>query len=365
MTAQHPLTGLNLFRALAILLMIVAHASRLQTNLVDISHAPPLAGIFDEWVLFVLRIEPIISAMFLFIAGFSLVLSRQQSRETPTQWLRRQAVRAGQLYLIAIAFYLGDQGVQWPDTLVSPGILSVIAFALLVASLCLVTPLGWQALLVLSIGGGVLTAVLEQTAASIPGINAGAGGLFPLVTLAWLGALTGLARARWPQTGLQGMLVASLLGGLFAMSIDYPWITHPLTTLHFYPGDRIASVLYSLQDVIGLYNGKAQVHTTGYWNHSSLFAPRALPLLVLMLMAFLAAFKAPQPRIIGFFNWMGSQALNLYILHLLLLAPLELTGLKPASGWQTMLLVCAIVAVSPWILRYLSFLPWRLGKVNG
>jgi hypothetical protein len=362
MTSKPPLTGLNLYRALAIVLMIIAHSSRLQTNLTEITMMPAKAGIFDHVILWVLKFEPIISAMFLFIAGFSLVLSHTQSAEPPKQWLLRQIKRAGQLYLIAVVFYLGDLGIQMPDTLVSPGILSVIAVALLGAALCLVLPYRWQALAGISVVGLVMTAVLEQTRTSIPGLNAGAGGMFPLVVIAWLGALTGLIRQRWPQQGLQLLTGGSLLVALLALSTPYPWVTHPTTTLHFYPGDHVQAVLFSLQDMVGAYNGQAQVRNTAYWNHSSIFALRALPLLVLMLLIFLKVFKSARHPVTGFCNWMGSQALNLYILHLLLLAPLELSGLKPSSGWQTLAITAAIIALSPWILRYLSFIPWRLGR---
>lgn len=362
MTSKPVLVGLNLFRAVAILLMIFAHSARLQTNLTAISLSSSQAGIVDQWILFVLKIEPMISAMFLFIAGFSLVLSHSQKKESAPQWLARQTKRAVQLYLIAIVFYLGDQGLQWPDTLVSPGILEVIAVALMVAALCLNSRYPMQSLFGLSIAGTVLTAILEQTRSSIPGLNAGAGGMFPLITLAWLGALTGLIRARWPRQGLQVMFGASLLTGLFALSNAYPWITQPTTTLEIYPGDRVQSVLYSMQDWIGMYAGEKQLRMTVYWNHSSIFPWRALPLLIALLWGFLTLFKPSTHPVIRYFHWMGGQALNLYILHLLLLAPLEVLGVKPASGWQTLLVVLGIIAMAPWILRYLSFVPWRVGR---
>ncbi len=360
--APAPLIGLNLFRALAILLMIVAHSARLQTNLPAISHQPSLAGLADQCILFVLQIEPIISAMFLFIAGFSLVLSHAQRVATETQWLRRQAGRALQLYGIAIVFHLADAGLQWPDTFVSPGILSVIAVAVVAGAACLSLRWQWQALVALTLAGWVMTAIFEHMRVAIPGINAGAGGMFPLVTLAWLGALTGLARARWPQHGLQIVLGGSLLPAMLALASDYPWTVLLPTTLHLYPGDHIGSLLASLQDMVGLYNGAVQVRTTQFWNHSSIFALRALPLLVLMLIVFLSAFRSARQPVVAFCHRMGSQALNLYVLHLVLLAPLELTGIKPTTGWQTLLVVAAIVAVSPWILRHVSIVPWRIGR---
>lgn len=361
MQTKLPLTGLNLYRALAIVLMVIAHTARLQLNLAEISTVPGYAGIFDQLVLGILKIEPAISAMFLFIAGFSQVLSLQANRGPSRGWLLRQWRRCLQLYAIGIAFYLGDEGVQWPDLLVSPGILSVIAIALAIGAACLASPKSLWALAVCVLAGLLTTVGIEQSHANIPGLNAGAGGLLPLITVAWLGAITGIIRLRWPQLGMQVLVGASLLISLFSLSNNAAWVTHPLSSIRLYPGDRVMSVIYSLQDMIGLYNGNVQVRTTAYWNHAAIFVPRALPFLILGLMLFLSVFKVAKHPLTVFFNRLGSQALNVYILHLLLLAPLELLSLKPATGWQTMLLVAAIVAVAPWMLRYFSFVPFRIG----
>src|SRR5688572_10544460 len=94
------LPGLNIYRALAVILMILAHAARVQHPLPTGSLTSP----FDWPFAASLQIEPIISAMFLFIAGFSLVVSRQASGETPTQWLRRLGGRMLTLYAISVLF---------------------------------------------------------------------------------------------------------------------------------------------------------------------------------------------------------------------------------------------------------------------
>ncbi|MDV7394558.1 hypothetical protein RZS08_24460, partial [Arthrospira platensis SPKY1] len=62
------LPGLNVYRALAVILMILAHAARVQTDMGTLRANPAGAGLFDWPLLGTLIIEPIISAMFLFIA---------------------------------------------------------------------------------------------------------------------------------------------------------------------------------------------------------------------------------------------------------------------------------------------------------
>ena len=139
------LPGLHVYRALAVVLMILAHAARTQTGMSALHANPSLAGPFDWPFVGALIIEPIISAMFLFIAGFSLVLSRQGSRETSGEWLKRLGRRMGTLYGISVLFALGDQGVQWPGILVSSGVLAIIAVGVFSAGLLLVSPRPWSA----------------------------------------------------------------------------------------------------------------------------------------------------------------------------------------------------------------------------
>ncbi|CBL44585.1 hypothetical protein HDN1F_10020 [gamma proteobacterium HdN1] len=405
MNTQNPLIGLNLYRAFAIVLMVVAHASRLQTNLRDIRQNSELAGFCDQLVLFVLRFEPAISAMFLFIAGFSLVLSNTARSGTQGAWLHHQGIRALQLYGIAILFFIGDEGMQWPDVLVSPGILSVIAVALLVGAICMIQKHAMLALGSCTVLGVLLTLTLERMQSPIPGLYAGAGGMFPLVTLTWLGAMVGLARQRWPQHGLQVCLAISLVVGGLALVNLSPWTTHPLSTVRIYPGERATAVLYSLQDAFGLYNGQAQLRSIAYWNHAAIFVPRSLPFLILALAVFLYLFRdtpitgaeqslrqksAPnfkqrkkQPLkskktslqestqqtfaktkclvpAISLFNRLGSQALNVYILHLTLLAPFALFGMNPTTGWQTLALTVFIIGFSLWLLRFVSIVPPKI-----
>lgn len=354
---KEQLPGLNVYRALAVILMILAHAARVQHPLPPASDATP----FDWPFLASLIIEPIISALFLFIAGFSLVLSLQGTRETPAQWLRRLGGRMLTLYAISVLFFLADRGAQWPDLLVSSGVLGIIAAGIFSSALGLVSPRPWPLLGGLTLAGLGITWILDSNRWSVTGLNAGAGGMLPLLTLAWLGSLTGLVYRRWPGNGLFALFGASLLLGLVALAAPFPWITHPLTEIRTYPGDRIQQVLFSFQDMVGLYGGTPHLSSVRFWNHGWIFPLRALPLLVLGLIIFLGLIRQLRNPPLRFLDWMGRQALNLYILHLVLLALVEVGPWQPSSGWQTLLLVAGIVAASPWILRYLSFVPLRLG----
>src|SRR5690606_30920556 len=124
----------------AILMMVMAHAVRTQSNFPTLMRYRDQATLFDHSLLWVIDIEPIVSVLFLFIAGFSLTLSFARHRAPVNAWLTRMLMRCAQLYGIAVVFFLAEQGFQWPDFLVSPGILSIIAVSLAGTAVLLTAP---------------------------------------------------------------------------------------------------------------------------------------------------------------------------------------------------------------------------------
>lgn len=356
------LPGLHVYRALAVILMILAHAARTQTNMSSLHSNPASAGPFDWPFVAALIIEPIISALFLFIAGFSLVLSRRHAHETSLHWLQRVGRRMGTLYGISVLFALADQGVQWPGVLVSSGVLGIIAVGVFSAGAMLVSPRPWHLLTMATVLGTAATWWLDDSRLSVTGLNAGAGGMLPLVTLAWLGTLAGLIHQRWQMNGLGIALGVTLPLALLALLADAPWVTYPSSEILMYPGDRLQSVLFSLQDLLGLYDGTARQVLVKYWNHGWIFALRVLPVLLLGLMLSLSLIPVARNPVLVFLEWMGQQALNLYILHLVLLALLVVAGVNPVYGWQTLLVVMIIIALAPYMLQWVSFVPLRIGR---
>lgn len=359
------LPGLHIYRALAVILMMLAHSARTQSNIADLRADPAQAGLFDWLFVGTLQIEPIISALFLFIAGFSLVLSLQQSRESAAVWLTRLGRRMATLYGISVLFALAEQGVQWPATLVSSGVLGIIAVGVFAAGCLLVSARPWLGLLLATLAVTAITWFLEQERLHIIGLNAGAGGMLPLVSLAWVGALCGLVYQRWQLNGLALLFAFSLPVALLALLAAAPWIIEPANTIRVYPGsDPLQTLGHSLLDLVGAYDGPVRAVQVHYWNHGWIFALRALPVLLLGLLVFLGSVTQVRHPVGTFLQWMGRQALNLYILHLVVLGILVVAGVHPASGWQTLLLVAGMIALAPLLLRYLSFVPLRIGAAR-
>jgi hypothetical protein len=359
---QSYIAGIDLFRALAVIFMIFAHTARLRPGLAS-PHGDWLAAPVSDWLfLAALRYEPLCSAMFLFVAGVSVVLSRAHDLGASGPWLIRTLRRLGVLYLIAVVLSLGDPGFQWPDTIVSPGILSIIAVAVAASALALVSAAPACMLAGLVLAGTLLTAWLESAGKGIPGINAGAGGMFPLVTVAWAGSLCALVHQRFGSSGLQRLLVGALLIGLGALALHQPWITYPATERTVYPGTPLESALAALADAAGLYNGESSVRAVGYWNHSAVFLARTLPLLLGSLMLAIYLWPSAHGRVSRFLTWMGREALNLYVLHLQILAVYQVSGLLPPNGAWGLALVVGIVLLATQVLKVMSLVPFRMGR---
>ena len=357
--------GLNVFRALAVLMMILAHAARIQTNMGTLHSNPSQAGLFDWPFVAMLLIEPIISATFLFIAGFSLVLSiakgKTQAAWQGQSWLTNLGKKMLVLYLISVIFYVADQGLQTPDFLVSSGVLAIIAVGVFLSGLLLVSPKPTVALIIALLCTLLCAYFLEQQKWNIVGLNAGAGGIVPLASMAFAGALAGLIWQRWNNNGLWILLAASSVIALLALLQPHPWIVFPRSSITQYPGNRIDTVWFSILDFVGLYQGQSATAIVRYWNHTWIFPMRVLPLLVIGLMVSLNTFKKPLANPIArYANWLGTQALNLYILHLVLLALVEVSGLHSTAGWQTTLILIGVIALSSWLLRYVSFVPLKI-----
>jgi hypothetical protein len=172
---------MDALRGTALLAMIVAHSARL---------APALAGQESAYRL-ISAAEPGISATFLFLAGRSLARSRSRAVDgevgvSARSWYLRCLKRSAVLYLLGVVLFLLQYGPSLPNVLLSPDILSTIAWALAVVGACLwwtSRSLPWAFLLTLAAAAG-----LELVGNNIVGVNAGPGGTIPLLAFALLGA---------------------------------------------------------------------------------------------------------------------------------------------------------------------------------
>lgn len=326
--------GLDVFRGVAVLLMFVVHARRLQPTRdfvgVEAVAATALDSIF--WA------EPFIAASFLAIAGTSLVLAR---RRMPARgrWWRRLALRSAALYLLAVALFVPQFGVALPDLALSPGILSVIAVAttLVGGALTLARPI--PALAALVGGSLLLTRLLEQRGACVSGLNAGPGGAVPLVGFTAVGALLGIAHLRHGARALGVAAAVTTTGAAVVGALGAPWTTRCES---LYPAHQ------GLVAGLELFGPATSHRALAFWNHS---AAGFFGLVPAVAGALWLAVVLPWPSrgplggggIVGL---IGRHALVAYVGHLLLLGSLELSGLTPRTPTVTCALIGGLTAAA-------------------
>lgn len=336
-------------------MMMAAHSVRIQTNYAGIVTRPETATLFDHFLLLFIKIEPIISAMFLFIAGFSLTLSyakvRQHTAQQQQQWLLRILKRAAALYGIAVVFFLAEYGFQWPDFVVSAGVLGTIALSIALSAALLVYGKDYKPLLIASLLVILGTYGLESQGWVVIGLNAGAGGHLPLVVMGFLGTLYGMSYQKFSDNGLlAGLLVASLLAFL-AFVIDYP------NTFVYYSGFKIFGQSLPqqwLDSALYLVSGDAPytVRRAGFWNHAAIFPLRYCVVIILFMIIVMKAIPSASNRLLVFLNALGSYGLTIYVFHLVMLAAMEVSGFKPVTGWQTLLLILLLMISGYLLIRH-------------
>lgn len=367
--------GLDLYRGFVVVAMFCVHARRLQawgTRSEGVGNA-----IFD----FMLWAEPYIAASFLYLVGFSLVLS--QAARDRRAFFKRLCFRGAQLYVLSGLLFLPQFGLEWPDLVFSSGILSVIAVAIVVVGLMLelgrspspparAEPPQRRFLPLLSLAtakaeprqskpgvehgrrsfvqlaslgtlGVLIVALLDSSGAVVSGLNAGPGGNVPLISFAALGAIAAIMYQRFQQSGLLGLAAGVLPGLLLAWLGGDGWTAIHDSSHHDYGGLAAA---YWLEHPFELPQA---ARTLSFWNHTALGALGLAPLLVLSSEAFVLLQHRRWYRSAPWLLWpleiLGRRALWAYVAHLILLGLVSVAGFSPHSALETALLVLALVVL--------------------
>ena len=94
-------------------LMFLAHAWRVQDH--ERAVPPGFVGWLDHTLAWMDRGVAYVAASFLFVAGFSLVLAqRDVASRGRKRWLLAVLRRAGWLYLLSLAMFLPEHGIECP-----------------------------------------------------------------------------------------------------------------------------------------------------------------------------------------------------------------------------------------------------------
>lgn len=316
--------GLDLYRALVVLMMFVVHAHRLQSG--------PGSGQLERSLAFFMWAEPYIAASFLFIAGVALVLAHQK---LGAGLLRKVAGRAVGLYVLASVLFVPQFGVEFPDLLVSPGILSAIAIAVFVCAAALVSRAPRASLAAITCVVLGTTAWLDWSGATVPGLNAGPGGAIPLIAFTGMGALFALSRARNGSRTPGIAFAISVVLFVVVIASGARWTTERSSFYGVHDG------LLAL-DSLGAAGPKRAV---SFWNHSALGAlGLCLPLGASLLGLLRIGRGLAQTRPLYPLLALGRHALLAYVAHLGVLGVIDLSGAAPATSTGTWGLVALLSA---------------------
>lgn len=305
--------AVDALRVLAILGMMAAHTSRLI--------ALESRQAWSHWILL---LEPVIPSLFLFLVGISLTYSLARA-ENPRAWYFRQARRAMGLWLISALFFALEDGIRLPDIFIASGILCTIAYSILSLGAVLLLS---QRVLVLSLltGFGLLAfALLDRSGVNTFPFISGNSPLFPLWLFAAAGTLWGFAMRRSPRI-IPWIGFSAMAFAVWAIS-RYGWeplFTHPL-------GRSDATRVLAAP-----FFGGGNVKRVAYYNIRPLLSLLCLSLHLGVLWLTLAVLsRVKEARTRGFLI-LGRHSLEVYVLHLFLLAMLVVSfGLRPLkTAWQ-------------------------------
>ncbi len=328
-------------RTLVILLMTGSHTTRM---------------IADEswifWNKFVLLIEPFTAASFLFLVGSSLVLSWKRATENnamkPRGWICKKLKRCILLWIVSLCMYFASVGLVWPDSFVLSGILATIAYSTVVFGLLMILPQRIFAIIIVTTAATVLYLFLDMFSKPIYFLTHGNSPLLPLTIFTGLGALFTL----WlpsPHGNVKKSLIALCL-----FSIALPLLlcgpekvfTYPLGR---YKIKRQAEVLLSVSMPLG--NSSATVvKTIRYYNLRPVLIPVITAMIVLFYfiitrLSHLLAGKTALKNILKKILALGRHSLDIYILHLVLLALFIGKKASITVIWQGTLLLLVILLI--------------------
>lgn len=362
---------MDVYRGVVVILMFAVHARRIQSRPAGWLNAPSgsaLERACDAALECLMWAEPYIAASFLFLVGYSMLLSlraavarqaltagnlpgEDTTRRTSLRWRARMLRRAGWLYLLSLALFVPQFGVQWPDLIFSSGILSAIAVSIVTCALLIPQPAAWTLTSCVAAAVLIATALLHQMGAKVSGLNAGPGGAFPLLAAASLGVLAGLWRhpvatpsahprppppAKWFGGAL--ILVAAAWS-VWVYGADGPWIETLRTSYLDYGG---VAVSYWLEHGLRVPEQRSSV---AFWNHTSL---GMLYLFGLLWLSLSLTRGLPQPflRGLALVRLLGRHALLAYVMHLAALGLIELFGAAPSHSLGTWVLVLILTAAA-------------------
>ncbi|MEO6097160.1 MAG: acyltransferase family protein [Fibrobacteria bacterium] len=353
--------ALDALRMIAVLFMVMSHTTRLIT--------------WDErraWSVFSLLIEPMTASLFLVLVGASLTHSWLSARtralggaltevEIKVAWFKRQALRALPLWAVSCVFYALEDGPHLPDMLTMSGILATIAYTILAGMLLVSARRPVPLLIAMAVMLSGLHTWLDLRGLRVFALNAGNSPLLPLFLFACLGALGAYVL----ESG--GRRTRALLAAAALLTVAGLIHRYGFAALFSKPLGRYETI----RTLVTHPAGRMVERNIPYYNLRPILVPMIVSLTI-MLYGGLALLRPVLDRIARWALPLGRRSLDVYILHLALLAVLVETGgkrpLKAAWQGDAVILMMAVLCYA-WVTardRYPRFpLLWKTGNGTG
>lgn len=322
---------LDAMRTLAILLMAMSHVTRLVPK--DLRPA---------WGPFSLLVEPYTQALFLGLVGASLVHSREGALRRGVggwTWSGARLTRMAQLYALSVVVFFLERGPQWPDGLLSTGILALIAGAIAIFTATVATSRPLRSTALVTAALCTLAGVLDARGVEILAVNAGNGPLLPTALYAGLGATAVLAWGRWGRRAAVVLVVlaVALVGGSLWVAPFTDLLTEPLgRTMHTLELRGRGNGFTITADLLA--GRELAPKRPSYFNPRPTLVPLVSGMVVLTYVV-LAPLRPLWDRVATHALSIGRYSLGTYLFHLLLVAiPVLALGTSkplshPAAAW--------------------------------
>ena len=236
------------------------------------------------------------------------------------------------MYALGFLFFFLEKGWQWPDSILSPSILSCIAFSIIVVSslIQLNNKILWILTPMLIAG----VSLFIENKFLVPGLNSGFGGVFPLILFTFLGYIA--AKLSNKQLGL-------LIGlSLIAWFIPGEWTSKYPSFYRVFPtGETGIDFIKYL-----IYEGNLRYYKITFWNHNliavaRLTAPILISLILLVKFQNFLSIRSYNKAI----ALLGQNSLALYIIHLAIIATFDLLNLIPQSSTQAWGFILLLIVI--------------------
>ena len=251
----------------------------------------------------------------------------------------RQVKRAAGLWLISALFFVLESGIRYPDVFISSGILCTIALAILLTGFLLILPPSKASLTLVLIAGVLIFVLLDAKNIHVFPWIAGNSPLLPLCLFTFAGAIWGKLRQEFRYS------IPWIATILFVLSVGITW---------HYGHESLFNYGLGRMDVTRilpppLTGGVAK--TVGYYNLKPLLSLVCLGFHLGLLHLFSLLFSSMKEFLARLIFAMGRHSLEIYVLHLTMLALLVVIfGFHPlkTNGMGCLTLVTVILICWTW-----------------